>query len=24
VWTAIPLWFCNVAIIYIGAFLLWN
>ena len=24
VWTAIPLWVCNVAIIYIGAFLLWN
>ena len=22
--TAIPLWFCNVAIIYVGAFLLWN
>lgn len=22
--TAIPLWFCNVAIIYIGAFLLWS
>ena len=24
VWTAIPLWVCNVAIIYVGAFLLWN
>lgn len=24
VWTAIPLWCCNVAIIYIGAFLLWS
>ena len=24
VWTAIPLWVCNVAIIYIGAFLLWG
>lgn len=22
--TAIPLWICNVAIIYVGAFLLWN
>lgn len=22
--TAVPLWICNVAIIYIGAFLLWN
>ncbi len=22
--TAIPLWLCNVAIIYVGAFLLWN
>ena len=22
--TAIPLWFCNVVIIYVGAFLLWN
>lgn len=22
--TAVPLWFCNVAIIYVGAFLLWN
>lgn len=24
VWTAIPLWACNVAIIYIGAFLVWS
>ena len=24
VWTAIPLWVCNVLIIYVGAFLLWN
>ncbi len=24
VWTAIPLWVCNVAIIYVGAFLLWK
>ncbi len=24
VWTAIPLWVCNVVIIYVGAFLLWN
>jgi len=24
VWTAIPLWVCNVAIIYLGAFVLWN
>lgn len=24
VWTAIPLWVCNVAIIYVGAFLLWS
>ncbi len=24
VWTAIPLWVCNVAIIYVGAFLLWT
>lgn len=24
VWTAIPLWVCNVAIIYVGAFLLWG
>lgn len=23
-WTAIPLWACNVAIIYIGAFLIWS
>ena len=22
--TAVPLWFCNVVIIYVGAFLLWN
>ena len=22
--TAVPLWFCNVIIIYVGAFLLWN
>jgi len=24
IWTAIPLWVCNVVIIYVGAFLLWN
>jgi len=24
VWTAIPLWVCNIAIIYIGGFLLWS
>ncbi|MEW4447412.1 DUF979 domain-containing protein [Qipengyuania sp. JC766] len=24
VWTAIPLWVCNVAIIYIGGYLLWT
>ncbi|KPM22455.1 membrane protein [Citromicrobium sp. RCC1885] len=24
VWTAIPLWVCNIAIIYIGGFLLWT
>lgn len=24
VWTAVPLWACNVAIIYVGAFVLWN
>lgn len=24
VWTAIPLWMCNVAIIYVGGFLLWS
>ncbi|MGY6551069.1 MAG: DUF979 domain-containing protein [Erythrobacter sp.] len=24
VWTAIPLWLCNVIIIYAGAFVLWN
>lgn len=24
VWTAIPLWVCNVAIIYVGGFLLWS
>ncbi len=24
VWTAIPLWVCNIVIIYVGAFILWN
>ena len=24
VWTAIPLWVCNVAIIYVAGFWLWN
>lgn len=24
VWTAVPLWACNVVIIYVGAFLLWS